>query len=323
MRLVNYRGKWAAEWREFGETRRASLRTTDRQVAEQELARLKKDQDDRHGATVNGVLDVYLRDKVGRPSHNVLTHHALHLRKKLGDLQPARVTRLICRKYIEERGREEYKGRPAKEATILKELSLLRAAIKWVSPNCGAVFELPSAPPPRDRHLTRAEYEKLRQAAEPSFHTWLFVVLALSTGARSTALLELTWDRVDLERGLIMLNDASQTRRKGRATVPMTATARDALEKAKQIAITNFVIEYAGKPLTSIKKSFQSAVVRAGLEDVSPHVLRHTAAVWMAEREVPLMQISQFLGHKDSRITERVYSRFSPSFLRGAASALE
>lgn len=29
------------------------------------------------------------------------------------------------------------------------------------------------------------------------------------------------------------------------------------------------------------------------------------------------------IGHKDSRVTERVYARFSPTYLRGAASMLE
>jgi len=36
-----------------------------------------------------------------------------------------------------------------------------------------------------------------------------------------------------------------------------------------------------------------------------------------------MAEIAQFLGHKDSRITERVYARFSPTYLRGAASMLE
>lgn len=62
---------------------------------------------------------------------------------------------------------------------------------------------------------------------------------------------------------------------------------------------------------------------RAGLEDVTPHVLRHTAAVWMAENRVPMSEISQYLGHKSTLITERVYARYSPEYLRNAAQSLE
>jgi integrase len=34
-------------------------------------------------------------------------------------------------------------------------------------------------------------------------------------------------------------------------------------------------------------------------------------------------KIAQYLGHRDDRITQRVYARFSPLFLRDAADALE
>ena len=42
-----------------------------------------------------------------------------------------------------------------------------------------------------------------------------------------------------------------------------------------------------------------------------------------AEAGVPMEQISAYLGHDDIRVTEKVYARFSPGFLRGAAGALE
>ncbi|WP_253284257.1 MULTISPECIES: tyrosine-type recombinase/integrase [unclassified Ruegeria] len=59
------------------------------------------------------------------------------------------------------------------------------------------------------------------------------------------------------------------------------------------------------------------------MSDVSPHVLRHTAAVHMAEAGIAMEEIAQFLGHSDSRITASVYARYSPEHLRKAASALE
>jgi integrase len=55
----------------------------------------------------------------------------------------------------------------------------------------------------------------------------------------------------------------------------------------------------------------------------SPHAFRHTAGVWMAQADVPMQKISQFLGHTSTRVTERTYARYSPSFMKDAASALE
>ena len=56
---------------------------------------------------------------------------------------------------------------------------------------------------------------------------------------------------------------------------------------------------------------------------VTPHMLEHSATVHMAEDDVPMEQIWQFLGHSDVELTRRVYARLSPSSLKGAASALE
>jgi len=35
-----------------------------------------------------------------------------------------------------------------------------------------------------------------------------------------------------------------------------------------------------------------------------------------------MAEISQFLGHSSTRVTEQVYARFSPDYLRGAADTL-
>ncbi len=82
------------------------------------------------------------------------------------------------------------------------------------------------------------------------------------------------------------------------------------------------MIEHGLEKIGSVKKGFAAACVRAGIK-ATPHMLRHSAAVWMAEQAVPMTQIAQFLGHTDSRITERVYARFAPQFLSTAADALE
>jgi len=103
----------------------------------------------------------------------------------------------------------------------------------------------------------------------------------------------------------------------------MTARARSELLAAFDARTCSYVIEYGGKQVGKIRKAFMAAATSAGLTDCTPHVLRHTAAVWMAEAGVPMAEIAQYLGHSDSRITEKVYARFSPEHLRTAAMALD
>jgi integrase len=95
-----------------------------------------------------------------------------------------------------------------------------------------------------------------------------------------------------------------------------------ALRRAKDGAMTGHVIEWNGKPIKSIKKALERISERTGV-DFSAHVLRHTAGVWMAKADVPMQKIAQYLGHTSSKVTERVYARYSPSFMRDAANALE
>lgn len=96
-----------------------------------------------------------------------------------------------------------------------------------------------------------------------------------------------------------------------------------ALAVAREAAETEYVIEWAGKPVKSIKNAFRRAVKDAGLgKEVTPHVLRHTAASWMAEAGVPMSEIAAVLGHSDSRVTEKVYARYSPTYLQRAVKAL-
>ena len=74
------------------------------------------------------------------------------------------------------------------------------------------------------------------------------------------------------------VNPLTKKARKGRAVLPMSDAARAALSEAKAAAISNYVIEWNGERVKSIKKGFGEACRRAGLTDVTPHTIRHTVA---------------------------------------------
>ena len=313
-RLGRYKGRWYAIWNDNG-TKRASLRTKDRAEAERAFADFLK-RWDAPGETIADIMQAYLRDKAhtaAEPERLVFAWKALQ--GMFGPLLPSQITRDQCRTYICQRN--------ASPGTIRRELTTLRAGLRWFDPTGGgAVFELPPPPPPRERHLSRDEYERLVDSVRRTPHVYLFVILGIATAARATALLELPWNRVDLDRGIIRLGVGN--RLKGRATVPITERASQALREARECALTPFVIEYGGKRVKRIRKAFMRAVDRAGLgKDVTPHTLRRTAAVWMAEAGIPMQEIAAYLGHSNIDVTYRVYAQFSPSHLRGAAAALE
>jgi len=183
-------------------------------------------------------------------------------------------------------------------------------------------IERPSKPEPKDGYLTRDEVALMLEKANAP-HIVTAIKLLIGTGARSAAARELTWDRVDFERRMIQLcNPFDRTKRKGRATVPMNDSLAAELAAAKALALSPFVIEWAGKPVKSIKRGLKAVGVAIGRPDVSPHMLRHSAAVWLAEDGHSMEEIAQFLGHKDTKVTISTYARYSPVHLRKLGDSL-
>jgi integrase len=92
-----------------------------------------------------------------------------------------------------------------------------------------------------------------------------------------------------MRRGLIDFNPPGRGRTsKERPIIPISGRLMTFLRLAKQRGTDlGTVIEYRGEPIGDIKHGFTSACARAGLADVTPHTLRHTAASWMAQSGVP------------------------------------
>jgi integrase len=311
MRAKLYRGWWYAVWREGGVTKRRALRTRDRDEALRALSDYTRAVAAPRD-TVGGIWAAYQQD---RPRDRAGWAWK-RLSPTFQHLRPDQIDGALCRSYAVQR-RKDGVG----DGTIHTELTFLRAALNWHAPNAGSDVELPSKPAPNSRHLTRAEYARLLGACVTP-HVRLFIVLALATAGRMGAILDLTWDRVDLEGGMVVLAKGAQTR-KGRATVPLTDGARRELAAAYAARTSPFVIEYGGQQVGKVRKAFDRAAHDAGLAWVTPHALRHTAAVWMAEAGVPMAEIAQYLGHTSEKITFRVYARFSGTYLRKAMGALE
>lgn len=312
-------------WHIYHARRRVSTGCTDRAAAELVLARFVGELDRPQLAVVSiaTILDRYLADRVERgiPGAERLKWAHVPLARILGPRPPEAIGEADCRAYAARRGREK-----KAQATIRTELQALRAALNWAASTSiiakAPAIWLPPRPPPRARWLTREEAEQLIAGCK-SHHVRLFVLLALHTAARAGAILALTWDRVDLVgRRINFAEPGRATTRKGRSLVPINDTLLAALQEAQQHAVTEWVIEYAGGQVGSVKHAFHRAAEAAGLKDVTPHTLRHTAATWMAQKGVSLWDIAGFLGHSSLAMIEQTYGHHSPDYLADAARAL-
>lgn len=321
-RITRLKGEFCVTWDdEQGIRRRYRLGTEDateaNRLAPARYAQLTRPR----GKSIEEIWNAYCRDMEGRAVVGTMKHTWKALSERFGAIDADAVTIADCRAHVAERRKAKIK-----DGTIHTELGHLRMVLLWAEKHKlidkAPPVERPAKPEPKHEYLTKDEVRSLVDAANAP-HVRLAVLLMIGTGARNEAAMQLTWDRVDLERRMIQLrNPFDKSRRKGRATVPMNDTLLAALDTAKKGALTNNVIEWAGEPVKSIKRGLKAAGQTIGRGDVSPHMLRHSAAVWLAEDGHSMDEIAQFLGHDDVKTTTKVYARFSPTHLRKLADSL-
>lgn len=323
-------GIWRACWTERGPDGRSrkltrSCSTRDEGEAQQWLERFRdalERPEQPPEPTVASILDGYLHDRKGRVvDFERIELCAKHLKQHVGwltiqDLRPRHSTIYTAQR----RGSVP----TLSDGTIGRELRTLRAALHWAYGErlVGQIPKvlIPPGPNPRDRWLTREEAERLIAAAVTP-HVRLFIRLALSTAARSGAILELRWIDVDLEQARIDFGQGHGHKR--RAVVPIAARLGEALADARLAAQTPWVIEHGGAGVASIKKGFRRSVERAGIAHCTPHDMRRTAGSWMLQAGIPIEVVSRMLGHTNTDITAKVYAWHDVEFLRRAAKALE
>lgn len=312
------RGKFCAvRW--IGDKReRRSLGTGDPNEARRALADLIRIGDMKAAdgpLTVAEIIDRYIADQAAE-KHERFTWRYSAVKEHFGQMLPGHVNKAACQ--IFERARKAASLSPW---TIHTDLTCLRTALNWAK--IEAEVWIPETPDPRDYRLMLPDIAKLESAAAGP-HIKLFIRLATATAGRAGAILQLTWARVDLEDRMINLRDPLHTEsRKRRATVPINDGLYAALVSAKAAALTAFVVEFRGGPIKSVKRSFAAAAIASGFPEATPHILRHSAACIMMESGAPIEKVSQYLGHSDIRITQKIYARYAPTYLKDASNALD
>ncbi len=274
--------------------------------------------------TVAALFDLYKHAKTEKGKWGRDKQHAFKaIVPALGSLPCESISQTVCEDYIEKRLEEGY----APDSVRL-EMAYLRAALRHAWKR-GLITTQPHilVPPrgkPREKWCTLEEISRLIDGAV-LMHMKLFIILGVTTAARPSHILQLTWeDGIDFEHRLIdfgAVDNAASNKR--RPKLPMNDTAYEHLQVAYKTRRTPYVIEYRKSSVESVKKGILRAGQRAGLPWVTQYVLRHTAGVWMAKDGVPIEQIAEYMGHSDIEITRRHYAHFQPQFMRQAAKALE
>ncbi len=229
-------------------------------------------------------------------------------------------------------------GAIRKDATINREMSCLRhifrKAVEWdmieQSPfDKGRSLQLKENNK-RLRFLNDDEISNLLNNCNGYVHDIIFC--AINTGMRRGEILGLKWSQI--RNGFIYLR---KTKTSEPRQIPinddlqvMFDRLRDGLPASNVVDLggkpvkpmdSEYVFTYNGKPISSIKRAFNTATRGVNIEDFRFHDLRHTFASQVLLRGGDLKDIQELLGHKTMTMTLR-YAHLTQEHKKRAVNLL-
>ena len=161
---------------------------------------------------------------------------------------------------------------------------------------------------PWDLKLTLDDAKKIMATAEPHLKWAMEVCFNLGTRPGESELLSLQWTDVDFKAGTVRIY-ASKT--KTYRTVPINPEFLKRMEEEKKESVSGFVIEYMGRGLTTIRKSFKNASKRAGITyPTRMYDLRHLFATTLLNKGADLAAVSKMMGHSTVKMTADTYYHY-------------
>jgi integrase len=220
----------------------------------------------------------------------------------------------------------------ATNATINRELAALKRML-----NLGAqqtppkVDRVPYIPMLKENNTRKGFFEHgdflaLRDAL-PDYLKG-FVTFGYKTGWRMSEIAGLTWDRVDLENGIVRL-EVGETKNDEARTVYLDDELRKVFHRQREAqkqaqTLTPFVFPsvYGNGPIRQFYKAWATACEKAGVGKRLFHDFRRTAVRNMVRSGTPEAVAMKISGHKTREVFER-YNIVNNADLRLAAQRQE
>jgi integrase len=189
-----------------------------------------------------------------------------------------------------------------REATVLREMKILGSAFeearvewKWIATNPIRALRKPASSPHRDRVLSRAEIRALLERMgypRKKNGVALAFLLALRTGMRLGEICNLTRDRV-FDKHVVL--DATKTNPRH---VPLSRKARRIMDQILARKKKGPIVGMKAATLSGLFIRYRKSL---GLEGITFHDSRHTAATWMSQK-VDVLTLCRIFGWTDPKM---------------------
>ena len=215
--------------------------------------------------------------------------------------------------------------------SVNRELQALRSlmylAVRWeyLKQNPFSNVKMCRVPESKPKFLNRTQAVHFINVITEG---WLrdLVFFAINTGLRRAEITHLTWDKVDFEnRILIIQSDANFKTKAGKSRiVPMNKGVYDLLDGYNAIRKYDLVFNFEGKKIREdrLTKGFKRFLKFAELDtSLTFHHLRHTFASLLVQDGVSIYEVQKLLGHSTITVTE-IYAHLQPNTLHKAVEKI-
>lgn len=181
------------------------------------------------------------------------------------------------------------------------------------------------------------------------------ILLAGGLGLRRSEALGVRWSRIDWEQNTVLLDTKiveyerngekivepveEMKNKSSRRTLPLPAPVREMLEterekqevyrkmfgKSYDIRYMDFVcVDQLGRLIrpSYVTQHFSDIIKKYGLRKIRYHDLRHTMASILISHDVPLINVSNFLGHSDISTTANIYAHLDKASKQASADII-
>ena len=158
----------------------------------------------------------------------------------------------------------------------------------------------------RNKSLKHEEFQRiLENLKSPLFE---MTILAYYTAMRQKEIMNLQWEQVDLERGIITVK-GSETKNSLTKFIPIHPELNQYLKNIDGSTKSGHVVQSNGKALKNysghLKKQWNLATMNAAIKDLHFHDLRHVATNNLRKSVIDPIKLKSITGHKSDRALNR------------------
>ncbi len=324
MRVYKRNGRYYLDYRINGRRHRKAAGTSKRQAEEllvQEVARARKGNGRLTATSRQLTLDEFIErylaySKAQKRSWTRDVTSTRNLSRHLGKKLLCDITAYDAEQYKNERLNR------VKPATVNRELSCLKhmytMAVNWGDSLDNPIRQVKKLPENNRRTNTYSEADLKSLLENLDKSTRVVVVFAVHTGMRRGDILDLRWQDVDLEQGMIFVRTSknSDPRR-----LPMSETVREILSVIPHDSEYVFSLKDTASRSYVLRRIFDRGRDMAHLRHLRFHDLRHTFATTLANADTNLLVLQELSGHRSVGMTQR-YTHLSTNMRQSAISNL-